>query len=128
MRARTKLDLSEYARERGEIVMALRTWENIRLDIAHCRCHRHCWIAPPTPAKPKRFHGTELLDTARVGWDASRIAEEVISYLSGLVGACVRVTIEVEADNPDGASDQIVRILTENSRTLKFLDHGFEKN
>ena len=83
---------------------------------------------PPTAAKPKRFHGTELLDTARVGRDASRIAEEVISHLSGLVGASVRVTIEVEADNPDGASDQIVRIVTENSRTLKFLDHEFEKN
>ena len=30
-------------------------------------------------------------------------------------------------DIPDGASDQIVRIVTENSRTLKFSDHGFEK-
>ena len=78
-------------------------------------------------AKPKRFHGTAVLDTARVGRDASRIAEEVVSHLSGLVGASVRVTIEIEADIPEGASDQIVRIVTENSRTLKFSDHGFEK-
>ena len=83
--------------------------------------------AAPASATPKRFHGTALLDTARVGRDASRIAEEVISHLSGLMGASVRVTIEIEADIPAGASDQIVRIVTENSRTLKFLEHGFEK-
>mgnify|MGYP006954600267 CR=1 FL=1 len=28
---------------------------------------------------------------------------------------------------PDGASDQLVRIVTENSRTLKFDSQGFEK-
>ena len=81
----------------------------------------------PASVKPKRFHGTAVLDTARVGRDASRIAEEVIAHLSGLVGASVRVTMEIDADIPDGASDQIVRIVTENSRTLKFSDHGFEK-
>ena len=81
---------------------------------------------PIVTAKPTRFHGTAVLDTARVGRDASRIAEEVISHLSGLMGASVRVTIEIEAEIPDGASDQIVRVVTENSRTLKFSDHGFE--
>jgi hypothetical protein len=84
---------------------------------------------PPKPAeaKPKRFHGTAVLDTTRVGRDASRIAEEVISHLAGLVGARVTVTIEVEAEIPDGASDNVVRTVTENSRTLKFTSHGFEK-
>jgi predicted AAA+ superfamily ATPase len=81
---------------------------------------------PAAAPKPKRFHGTAVLDTTRVGRDASRIADEVISHLSGLMGASVRVTIEIEAEIPDGASDQIVRIVTENSRTLKFSDHGFE--
>jgi len=39
----------------------------------------------------------------------------------------VRVTLEVEAEIPFGASDQIVRTVTENSRTLKFTSQGFEK-
>jgi hypothetical protein len=84
---------------------------------------------PPSPdaAKPKRFHGTVHLDAARVGRDASRIAEEVIAHLAGQVGAEVRVTLEIEAQLPDGASDQVVRTVTENSRTLKFESHGFEK-
>ena len=34
---------------------------------------------------PKRFHGTVTLDAARVGLDASRVADEVIAHLTGLV-------------------------------------------
>ena len=78
------------------------------------------------PAKPKRFHGSVELDSARVGRDASRIADEVLSHLSGLVGANLRVTLEVEAEIPDGAPENVVRTVTENSRTLKFTTHGFE--
>ena len=68
------------------------------------------------------------LDPARVGRDASRIAEEVIAHLAGQVGAEVAVTLEIEASIPNGASDQIVRTVTENSRTLKFSSHGFEED
>jgi hypothetical protein len=42
---------------------------------------------PPVPARPKRFHGTVTLDATRVGRDSSRIAEEVIAHLVGLVGS-----------------------------------------
>ncbi len=83
--------------------------------------------AEPGITKPRRFHGTAILETTRVGRDASRIAEEVISHLSGLVGANVTVTIEIEAKIPDGAPDNVVRTVTENSRTLKFTSQGFEK-
>lgn len=78
------------------------------------------------PAKPKRFHGSVELNSTRVGRDASRIAEEVLSHLSGLVGANLRVTLEVEAEIPDGVPENVVRTVTENSRTLKFTSHGFE--
>ena len=78
------------------------------------------------PEKPKRFHGTVLLETARVGRDAGRIADEVISHLSGLIGASVRVTLEIEAQVPQGVPENIVRTVTENSRTLKFTTQGFE--
>ena len=80
----------------------------------------------PTP-KLQRFHGTVSLDATRVGRDASRIADEVIAHLSGLVGAKVTVTLEIEAEIPSGASEQVVRTVTENSRTLKFTSQGFEK-
>jgi hypothetical protein len=67
------------------------------------------------------------LDTARVGRDAGRIAEEVVAHLSGLVGAKVTVTLELQAEIPAGAPENVVRTVTENCRTLRFSDHGFEK-
>jgi hypothetical protein len=45
----------------------------------------------------------------------------------GLVGASVRVTLEIAVDMPDGAPDHVVRTVTENSRTLKFDQAGFER-
>ncbi|NLE77932.1 MAG: hypothetical protein GX605_14425, partial [Chloroflexi bacterium] len=80
----------------------------------------------PAVSPPRRFHGSVVLETDRVGRDAGRIADEVISHLSGLVGAKVRVTLEVEAEVPAGVPEHVVRIVTENSRTLKFTSQGFE--
>jgi hypothetical protein len=60
------------------------------------------------------------------GRDAGRIAEEVIAHIAGLTGSQVTVTLEIEATVPDGAPEQVVRIVTENSRTLRFTSHGFE--
>jgi hypothetical protein len=50
----------------------------------------------------------------------------VVVHLAALVGAEVTVTIEISANIPDGASDHVVRTVTENCRTLKFKNHGFE--
>ena len=51
----------------------------------------------------------------------------MVQHLAGLVGADVRVMIEIEADNPDGAPDNVVRTVTENCRTLRFQSFGFEE-
>ena len=82
--------------------------------------------SPLAAAKPKRFHGSVTLDPTRVGRDAGRIADEVIVHLAGLVGSRVKVTLEIEAEIPSGTPDPVVRTVTENSRTLKFVSHGFE--
>jgi len=76
---------------------------------------------------PKSFNGTVAIDPARAGRDASGIADEVISHLGGLMGAEVRVTLEIEANVPGGAFDNVVRIVTENGRTLRFASQWFEK-
>jgi hypothetical protein len=81
--------------------------------------------ALPQP-QPRRFHGSVALDATRVGRDAGRIADEVIAHLVGLVGSDVKVTLEIQADVPSGVPEKVVRTVTENSRTLKFKDHGFE--
>jgi len=80
-------------------------------------------------ASPRRYHGSARLDPARVGRDASQIADEVIAHLIGLVGADVTVTLDIEARLPSGASEHVIRTVTENGRTLKFdVGSGFERD
>jgi hypothetical protein len=81
----------------------------------------------PTTSLPTRFHGSVTLDPTRVGRDAGRIAEEVVQHLTGLMGSKVEITLEVQADVPQGVPDNAVRTITENCRALKFKSHGFEK-
>ena len=81
---------------------------------------------PATQPRPRRFHGTVTLDPARAGRDASKITDEVITHLVGLIGSSVQVTLEIDAEVPAGVPDNVVRTVTENSRTLKCTSHGFE--
>ena len=46
----------------------------------------------------------------------------------GLVGADVDVKLEVSASIPPGVPEEIVRTVTENAKTLKFEQHGFEQS
>jgi len=79
------------------------------------------------PRKVTRFHGTVAIDPLRPGRDAGRIAEEVIRHLSGLVGANVQLTMEIQAEVPEGIPEDRQRIVNENCRTLKFRNFGFEE-
>jgi predicted AAA+ superfamily ATPase len=81
----------------------------------------------PTPVRPRRYHASVELDPTRPGRDAGLIAEEVIAHLTGLVGAKVTVTLDIEADVPGGVPEHVVRTVTENGRTLKFTNQGFEQ-
>ena len=83
-------------------------------------------ITPQTP-QLRRFHGSVTLDARRLGRDASRIAEEVVQHLSSIVGADVQITLDIQAELPENASDKLVRDVTENCHTLKFDDFGFEE-
>lgn len=79
------------------------------------------------PVLPNRFHGMVMLDATRVGRDAGKIAEEVIAHLASLVGSNVSVSLEISAEIANGVPDHVVRIVTENCRTLKFTSQGFER-
>jgi predicted AAA+ superfamily ATPase len=75
----------------------------------------------------RRFHGVADLDPLRVNKEAAEIVENVLQHLAALPGAEVEVTLEIRAEVPDGVPDNVVRTVTENARTLKFRDHGFER-
>lgn len=84
---------------------------------------------PPQPAlKPKRrFYGSVELDSERINRDACAIADEVLQHLTSLIGANVKVTLEIEAEVTDGIPDNVIRTVNENCKTLKFKSQGFEE-
>ena len=52
--------------------------------------------------------------------------DEVINHLMQVDGADVRISLSVEADMPNGAPVPTVRTVTENCKTLKVSEFGFE--
>ena len=84
-------------------------------------------MTPPAEKVPRRFFAVKSLDAQRVSRDADQIANEIVTHLVGLVGANVEVKLEITADVPDGVPDDVVRTVTENAKTLKFEQHGFEE-
>ena len=52
---------------------------------------------------------------------------DIPSFRPGRI-AEVTVTLEIDAEIPEGAPENVVRTVTENSRTLKFASHGFEES
>jgi hypothetical protein len=60
--------------------------------------------------------------------DAGQVMEEVAKHLTGLYGAKVNVTLEIEATIPEGVPESTVRTVSENCNALKFKSFGFEEN
>ncbi len=81
---------------------------------------------PAAQALPKRYYASVNLDPDRVGRDAGKIADEVLTHLATLPGSRVRVSIEIEAEMPEGTPEHIQRTVSENARVLKFQAQGFE--
>ena len=86
-------------------------------------------IPGSTPRAPilRRFHGSAKIDATRLSRDVDVIASSVVQHLAGLLDVKVKITIEIEAEIPSGAPENVVRTVTENCRTLKFENQGFEE-
>ena len=81
--------------------------------------------APPAP-RNTRFFGTVRLDPERFGRDINRLYQEVIQHLAAPDGVDLEITVEITASKKDGFPDDKTRIVSENARTLKFDQYGFE--
>lgn len=82
--------------------------------------------APPTPKKVIRYYGRVTIDSQRAQRDLTTVVQEVIQHLTSLVGCDVRITLEVSAEKRDGFEEAILRVVGENSRSLKFDHFEFE--
>ncbi|MGH2391580.1 MAG: AAA+ family ATPase, partial [Chloroflexota bacterium] len=78
--------------------------------------------------KLRRYHGTVETGPNRLGLTAATIASEIVQHLALLPGAQVNVTIEIQALVPEGVPENVVRTVTENSRTLHFTAGSFEES
>jgi hypothetical protein len=83
-----------------------------------------------THAAPKlcRYHGTVETGSQRLGVFAGTIANEIVQHLALIPGAEVSITIEIQASVPDGVPENVVRTVSENSRTLHFSSSSFEES
>jgi hypothetical protein len=78
------------------------------------------------PPKNVRFYGTVSLDPERYARDFGRLYQEVIQHLAAPDNVDLKITVEIEAVKKDGYPDDKARIVSENARTLKFDQSGFE--
>ena len=74
----------------------------------------------------RRFHGSVKVDPIRIGRDTNKIADEVVQHFNALKDADIEVTLEISVKLPSGVTEKTVRDVTENCRTLKFDNFGFE--
>jgi uncharacterized protein len=83
---------------------------------------------PTAPALPHRFYGSVEIDMVRPVKSFDAILNAVVMELQKTQGTKVKLTLEVEAEAPNGFSDGDVGVVRENARQLKFKPEstGFE--
>jgi len=55
-----------------------------------------------------------------------QLAEEIISVLASDPNAQVKVTVEMSAEFPDGATEQVKRAVSENAKSLNLKNADWE--
>lgn len=81
-----------------------------------------------TAPKNTRFFMSARLDNTRVNKNVNDYLTEVIQHLMTVAGADVELTLEVSVSAPNGIPSSTVRTVSENCRTLKIQNFGFEDN
>jgi uncharacterized protein len=91
---------------------------------------------PPgsTPSSPvshgtpraNSFHGMADIPAATAKMRLVQLAEEIIAILASDPNALVRVNVEMSAEFPDGATDQVKRAVSENAKSLNLKNADWE--
>lgn len=84
-------------------------------------------VGPEPPAKSMRFFLSAQLDTTRIYRNVQGIHEEIVTHLEQEPDVSMEIRLEVTATAPKGISPQTMRAVSENCRTLKIDNFGFEE-
>jgi predicted AAA+ superfamily ATPase len=79
----------------------------------------------PAP-KVRSFHGMAEVAAATAKMRMVQLADEIIAVLSSDPNAAVKVTVDIAAEFPDGATDQVKRAVSENARSLGLKSSDWE--
>ena len=74
----------------------------------------------------RHFYMTAKLDNTRVNRDVQNYLQEIIQHLMAVDGSQVELKLDVEVIAPKGIPATTVRTVSENCRTLKIEDFGFD--
>lgn len=77
-------------------------------------------------SKARSFYGSAEVNAATAKMRLVQIAEEIIAVLASDPNAKVTVSVEINAEYPNGASDQIKRAVSENAGSLGFKTKTWE--
>src|SRR5262249_22938218 len=86
---------------------------------------------PPTPRvearpRPRRFYAKITLDPNRPTPQVSNIAQSILSELDRARGATIKLTLDVDAEAPEGFAEDVESIVRDNAASLRITDYGFE--
>jgi hypothetical protein len=105
--------MDQRSREREETKPAEDSPEHERKIEAHAEPQRAL-------KKPRRFFGSIEIDMVRPVKSFDAILNAVVMELQRTQGTKVKLTLEIEAEAPDGFADGEVGVVRDNSRQLKF--------
>lgn len=80
----------------------------------------------PPPPKLRSFHGAVDINATTAKTRLVQVADEIIAVLASDPQAQVKVTVEIQAEFPVGASDNIRRATSENATSLGFKIKSWE--
>ena len=83
-------------------------------------------VDPPTSSET-RFYGVKTISSEKIALDFRNISDEVLANLRQ-PGVDLVVKIEIEATDARGFDENTIRTVSENAKTLKFDQSGFESS
>ena len=83
---------------------------------------------PTQPKPPTRYFGTVEIGADRAMRDFGAVADAVLAHLFTQRGAKVKLRLEIDAELPSGFTTEVIRVVTENGNTLKFVQQSFERD
>jgi hypothetical protein len=78
------------------------------------------------PRRPRRFYAKITLDPNRPTPQVSNIAQSILSELDRVRGTRMKLTLDIDAETPDGFPEDVESVVRDNAASLRITDLGFE--